>query len=41
MSQGIKKSVRLVAATAALWLVTTAIVVAQVESAQVRVDGMT
>ncbi len=41
MSQGIKKSVRFVVATAALWLVATAIVVAQVESARIRVDGMT
>ena len=41
MSQGTKKSVRLVAAVGVLWIAATAVVVAQVESAQVRIDGMT
>ena len=41
MSHSIKRSVRLVATIGILWLVATAIVVAQVESARVRVDGMT
>ena len=41
MSHSIKRSVRLAAAIGTLWLAATAIVVAQVESAQVRVDGMT
>ena len=41
MSHSIKRSVRLAAVIGTLWLAATAIVVAQVESARVLVDGMT
>ncbi len=41
MSHSIKRSVRLAAAIGTLWLAATAVVVAQVESARIRVDGMT